>query len=145
MNGIPEFEKVCTYSVKQAVCFRNGIGFVLGENLGVTYPYATWSFKEERNGRREFTNGKFYPSDNANAAARSFKERVDRYQLANPMLLVRYNYLAASEMDAEENCNQIDGIINNTKPSILEHLRTYKPAATENSGGEPEQRSKGER
>jgi hypothetical protein len=41
---------------------------------------------------------------------------------------MKYNYLAAAEMGEEENYNQIDGIINNTKkPSILEHLRNFKP------------------
>jgi len=35
-------------------------------------------------------------------------------------------------MGAEQNYNQIDGIINNTeKPSILEHLKNYKPKPTE--------------
>ena len=41
----------------------------------------------------------------------------------------RYNHLAAAEMDAEGNYNMIDGVINNAKPSILEHLRNHKPAA----------------
>jgi len=39
----------------------------------------------------------------------------------------RYNYLAAAEMSEEDNCNQIDGVPNNTtKPSILERLREYE-------------------
>jgi len=43
----------------------------------------------------------------------------------------KYNYLAAAEMDEEGNYNQIDGIINNTKkPSILEHLRNFKPESS---------------
>ena len=38
------------------------------------------------------------------------------------------NHLASAEMDEEGNYNMIDGIINNEKkPSILEHLRQYKP------------------
>ena len=56
---------------------------------------------------------------------------------------VRYNYLAAAEMDEEGNYNQIDGIINNTKkPSILEHLRNFKP---EQSGRDDRQEKSAER
>ena len=40
---------------------------------------------------------------------------------------IKYNHLAAAEMDAEENYNQIDGVINNYKPSILEYLKHNKP------------------
>jgi len=39
---------------------------------------------------------------------------------------IKYNHLAAAEMDAEENYNQIDGVINNYKPSILEYLKQNK-------------------
>ena len=50
----------------------------------------------------------------------------------------KYNHLAAAEISEEENYNQIDGIINNTKkPSILDHLRNYKPLPNER-GGKPE-------
>jgi hypothetical protein len=48
-----------------------------------------------------------------------------------------FNHLAAAEMDEEGNYNMIDGVINNAKPSILEHLRQYKPQQTER-GGKPE-------
>ena len=38
---------------------------------------------------------------------------------------VRKNYLAAAEMSIEDNCNQIDGVINNTSPkkSVLDDLK----------------------
>ena len=49
----------------------------------------------------------------------------------------KHNHLAAAEMDAEGNYNMIDGIINNEKPSILEHLRQFKPMPNER-GGKPE-------
>lgn len=39
----------------------------------------------------------------------------------------KYNYLAAAEMGEEENYNQIDGVINNKKPSILAHLQNWEP------------------
>ena len=49
-----------------------------------------------------------------------------------------HNHLAAAEMGEEGNYNMIDGVINNTKkPSILEHLRQYKPQPPER-GGKPE-------
>jgi hypothetical protein len=44
----------------------------------------------------------------------------------------RFNHLAAAEMGAEQNYNQIDGIINNeNKPSILEQLRQNRPEPPE--------------
>ena len=49
----------------------------------------------------------------------------------------RYNHLAAVEMDAEGNYNMIDGVINNAKPSILEHLRNHRTAAAD-KGEKPE-------
>jgi len=50
----------------------------------------------------------------------------------------QYNHLIAAEIGEEENYNQIDGIINNTKkPSILEHLRQFKPQPSE-CGDKPE-------
>jgi hypothetical protein len=46
----------------------------------------------------------------------------------------RHNHLAAAEMGAEQNYNQIDGVINNVeKPSILEQLRQNKPPPPEHS------------
>ncbi len=50
----------------------------------------------------------------------------------------RFNHLAAAEMGAEQNYNQIDGIINNEpKPSILEFLRDHRPQPNER-GHKPE-------
>ena len=50
----------------------------------------------------------------------------------------KHNHLASAEMDAEGNYNMIDGIINNEKkPSILEHLRQFKPLPSER-GDKPE-------
>ena len=49
----------------------------------------------------------------------------------------QYNHLAAAEMDTEGNYNMIDGIINNEKPSILDHMRQFKPLPNER-GGKPE-------
>jgi len=47
----------------------------------------------------------------------------------------KHNHLAAAEMSEEGNYNMIDGVINNTpKPSILEHLRQYKPPPNERGG-----------
>ena len=44
----------------------------------------------------------------------------------------KQNYLVSAEMDEEGNYNMIDGIINNTKkPSILEHIRNFKPEPPE--------------
>lgn len=48
------------------------------------------------------------------------------------------NYLASAEMGAEENYNQIDGIINNTPPmedttSIRESLRRFQAEASQNT------------
>lgn len=48
------------------------------------------------------------------------------------------NYLASAEMGAEENYNQIDGIINNTPPvedttSIRESLRRFQVEASQNT------------
>ena len=48
------------------------------------------------------------------------------------------NHLAAAEMDEEGNYNMIDGVINNVKkPSIIDHLRNYKPQPPER-GDKPE-------
>ena len=45
---------------------------------------------------------------------------------------LKHNCLAAAEMAEEENYNQIDGIINNAKkPSIIEHMRQFKPQPSE--------------
>ena len=146
MNEIPEFDKVRTYTVMQAVCFDKGRGFVLGANTnpGAIYPYATWYFKE-KNKRRTFTDGNFYLTNDANVAVRSFTDRVNKYKLENPYAIVRYNYLASVEMGEEENYNQIDGIINNTKkPSILEHLQQFKPQPCER-GDKPEKSAEREK
>jgi len=56
----------------------------------------------------------------------------------------KYNHLAAAEMSEEENYNQIDGVISNKKPSILEHLRNYKPLPNER-GGKPEKNDEREK
>ena len=47
------------------------------------------------------------------------------------------NYLAAAEMSAEVNYNQIDGLINNEapKPSVLDSLRQSQEAAEKSQGG----------
>ena len=47
------------------------------------------------------------------------------------------NYLAAAEMSAEVNYNQIDGLINNeaTKPSVLDNLRQCREDAEKAQGG----------
>lgn len=56
------------------------------------------------------------------------------------------NYLASAEMGAEENFNQIDGIINNTPPpaepaSIRESLRRFQEETSQNGYAEdPPQR-----
>ena len=58
---------------------------------------------------------------------------------------VKYNYLAAAEMGEEANYNQIDGIINNAKkPSILEHLRNFRPQPPE-PGDKPERSAEREK
>ena len=50
----------------------------------------------------------------------------------------KHNHLAAAEMGAEGNYNMIDGIINNVeKPSILDHLKQFKPQPSER-GNKPE-------
>ena len=44
----------------------------------------------------------------------------------------KHNHLAAAEMGAEQNYNQIDGIINNEKkppPSLLRQLEAYERKA----------------
>ena len=64
-----------------------------------------------------------------NAAGRSYRQCSQPTAAADSRLY--YNHLAAAEMGEEENYNQIDGIINNTKkPSILEHLSRFKPLPT---------------
>ena len=47
------------------------------------------------------------------------------------------NYLAATEMSAEVNYNQIDGLINNeaAKPSVLDSLRQCQEDAEKSQGG----------
>ena len=47
------------------------------------------------------------------------------------------NYLAAAEMSAEVNYNQIDGLINNEapKPSVLDSLRQCQEDAENSQGG----------
>lgn len=47
------------------------------------------------------------------------------------------NYLAAAEMSAEVNCNQIDGLINNEdpKPSVLDSLRQCQEDAGKSQSG----------
>ena len=47
------------------------------------------------------------------------------------------NYLAAAEMSAEVNYNQIDGLINNEapKPSVLDSLRQCQEDAEKSQGG----------
>ena len=48
------------------------------------------------------------------------------------------HYLAAAEMSAEGNYNQIDGIINNEAPkppSVLDNLRQYQEEAGKSQGG----------
>jgi len=60
------------------------------------------------------------------------------YEAARAVSRQKYNHLAAAEISEEENYNMIDGIINNTKkPSILDHLRQFKPLPNER-GGKPE-------
>jgi len=50
---------------------------------------------------------------------------------------VKYNHLDAAEMGEEQNYNQIDGVINNTKPSIIEYLRQFMPQPSRR-GDKPE-------
>lgn len=47
------------------------------------------------------------------------------------------DHLAAAEMSVEDNCNQIDGIINNEapKPSLLDTLRQCQEDAGKSQGG----------
>ena len=51
----------------------------------------------------------------------------------------KYNHFAAAEMDDEENCNMIDGRINNTKkPSILDKIKEYERLIKENAVDVPQ-------
>ena len=121
------------YKVKKAVCFKNGVGFAVGENRAAPFPFATWQFAENK-GQKTFQNGKFFTAKDADMAGLVFGQRVEKYRKDNPGLGEKYNQLAAAEMSSEGNYNMIDGIPNNgfeQKPSILDMLREYnaKPPA----------------
>ena len=47
------------------------------------------------------------------------------------------NHLAAAEMETEQSYNQLDGVINNYTPSILDFLKHNKPEPPK-AGGKPE-------
>ena len=44
------------------------------------------------------------------------------------------NHLASAEMGAEQNYNQIDGVINNYTPSILDFLKHNEPEQPKTGG-----------
>ena len=126
------------YKVKKAVCFKNGVGFAVGENRAAPFPFATWQFAENK-GQKTFQNGKFFTAKDADMAGLVFGQRVEKYRKDNPGLGEKYNQLAAAEMSSEGNYNMIDGIPNNgfeQKPSILEQLREYKANPPDKAGGD---------
>ena len=64
------------------------------------------------------------------------------HHLFRPVRPAPENYLATAEMGAEQNYNQIDGIINNEppKPSLLDQLKQCQEAAGQQPAGPPHER-----
>ena len=119
------------YVVRQEICFSDNHGVVFGEKLDEAFPLAVWNFVQLED-RREYTSGRHFLGKDADLAGLDFGDRVSAYKSSHPNVTTKYNYLAAAEMSAEDNYNQIDGIPNNGfKPSILEQLRDFKPEPPE--------------
>lgn len=146
------------YVIRQEICFSDGNGFVFGEKADDAFPLAVWNITQIDD-RREYTHGRYFIGRDADMAGLDFGDRVSDYKATHPTATEKYNYLAAAEMSGEQNYNQIDGLMNNPaqakadltdgathdelmelapetlakseKPSILEHLRGFKPEPSE--------------
>jgi hypothetical protein len=98
------------YEIARSIFFNNQRGFAIGHNPDAPSPFVCWQFTTE-NSKREFYWGHYtnYQADaQSNYLARVAVHMDDGVkEIPNP--------LAAAEMSAEQNCNAIDGAINNEK------------------------------
>ena len=128
----PSPEKVGNYTVTRSIQFDNDRGFAYGENPGAPSPFATWQFTNE-NGKHDHYWGHYH--SNQEDVQKDYENRVNEYMADNPRLSVVVNPLAATEMSAEQNYNQIDGQINNiatpradlTDGQTLEEIKELAP------------------
>ncbi len=102
-------------------------GFAIGRSLSSPSPYVCWQFTVE-NGARDFYWGT-YCSD-GQSAVDSYTARV-MVHMDGGEVHETHNPLAAAEMSAEQNYNQIDGAINNEKARLdLTDGQTHEEIAT---------------
>jgi hypothetical protein len=114
------------YKIVLAVGFDNGYGFAFGIDPKAEFAFGTWQYSEQ-DGKKTFYGGQYFFFKNLDSAKLNYAMRVNGYKNRNPGIEETYNYLAAAEMNDEDNYNMIDGIINNiSKPSLLEQIREYE-------------------
>jgi hypothetical protein len=112
------------YGIARSVAFDDKRGFAIGHNPSAGAPFVCWQFTTE-NGARDFYWG-HYANDLA-GAAENYTARVMVHMDGGEVREV-YNPLAAAEMSAEQNYNQIDGAINNEKFRLdLTDSQTHGP------------------
>jgi hypothetical protein len=107
------------YIVSQAVLFENDRGFALAHSSTAPNPFVTWQFTND-NGKLDYYWGHYYNTEER--AQINYINRVTDY-------IEQYNFkekpvpINNIEVDAEQNYNMIDGIMNNKpfpKPDLTD-------------------------
>jgi hypothetical protein len=108
------------YAVTQAVMFENDLGIVLAHHPDAPSPFVTWRFGIDDEGGKWYEWGNYFSTENR--AKIDYISRVgdytERYGITDRQLPT-----AAVEMNAEQNCNMIDGVKNNEdepKPDLTD-------------------------
>jgi hypothetical protein len=154
------------YAIEQAVMLENGLGVVLAHHPDAASPYVTWRFGIDGEGGKWYEWGNYFSTES--------REKIDYITRATDYMK-RYGVkeapfpTAAAEVDAEQNCNMIDGVMNNEgeprpdltdgqtyteirelapetlpdgKPSVLEQIRASREAPKPPQEPKPEREKK---
>ena len=125
------------YDITRSIYFDDQRGFAIGQSLSSPSPYVCWQFTVD-NGVRDFYWGA-YCSD-GQSAVDNYTARVMVHMDGGEVREVN-NPLAAAEMSAEQNYNQIDGAINNEKARLdLTDGQTHEEVAALAPGTLPKEK-----
>ena len=108
------------YVINQVLMFDNDRGFALGHNPNAPAPFVTWQFNHNENGSLDYYWGSYHSSEDR--AQIGYITRSEDYRRQYKVNEKPFPF-AAVEMGAEQNCNMIDGVPNNTgipKPDLTD-------------------------
>jgi hypothetical protein len=129
------------YAITQAVMLENGLGIVLAHHPDAPSPFVTWRFGIDDEGDKWYEWGHYFSTE-----SRAKIDYISRVGVYAELYGITERPLptAAVEMDAEQNCNMIDGVKNNegepksdlTDGQTHKELRELAPETLPEENGE---------